>query len=223
VTGAPEGTVPPGPERRPDSGRRDRRLVALACAADRGSQGPLREQVRAALDGGELTVGELREAALHIAVYAGWPRASVLDQVVAEEAGRVGAPGWDRAGGGAPARTGAEEFALVNCRLAREPATPLYEAVLDFVFGEVWQRPLLGRRDRRLISLACTALSGAETPVRAHVHGALCSGELTAGDLREVALLVAGHGGRAAADRMLAAMEQLGPRPVTSLVPATDD
>lgn len=196
------------PEGRPNLGGREGRLIALACATDGGSPGPLREHVRAALDGGELTVDELREAVLHVGVYAGWPRASVFDQVVAEEASRIGAPEWDPASGGQPARTGAEEFDLVNCRPPRAPATPLYEAVLHFVFGQVWQRPLLGRRDRRLLSLACTAMSGAETPVRAHAHGAVRSGELTTDDLRQAALHVAVHGGRQA-DRLVAAVRQV--------------
>ena len=47
----------------------------------------------------------------------------------------------------------------------------------DHVFGEVWSRPELSVRDRRLISLTCTAF--APGPALAiHVENALASGDL---------------------------------------------
>ena len=37
-----------------------------------------------------------------------------------------------------------------------EPTKPYYEAgVVGFVFGEMWSRPGLNRRDRRWITLTC--------------------------------------------------------------------
>ena len=48
----------------------------------------------------------------------------------------------------------------------------------DHVFGEVWSRPELSVRDRRLISLTCTAF--APGPALAiHVENALASGDPT--------------------------------------------
>ena len=47
----------------------------------------------------------------------------------------------------------------------------------DHVFGEVWSRPELSVRDRRLVSLTCTAF--APGPALAiHVENALASGDL---------------------------------------------
>ena len=77
---------------RPGLDRRSRYLVSLASAAM--SSGPaaiLEGYVRGALAGRELTLGELREAALHLAVYGGWPKGSVIQGVVLEMAKRVAA------------------------------------------------------------------------------------------------------------------------------------
>ena len=47
----------------------------------------------------------------------------------------------------------------------------------DHVFGEIWSRPELSVRDRRLVSLTCTAFSpGPELAI--HVENALVSGDL---------------------------------------------
>lgn len=52
----------------------------------------------------------------------------------------------------------------------------------DHVFGEVWARPELGRRERRLISLTCTAY--APGPALAiHVEAALASGDLSTDEI----------------------------------------
>ena len=37
----------------------------------------------------------------------------------------------------------------------KQPTGPFHEAVLDFVSAEVWARPGLTRKERRLISLSC--------------------------------------------------------------------
>ena len=47
--------------------------------------------VRGALKLGELTLAELREAALHLAVYAGWSRGVALDTAVTRVAEAAGA------------------------------------------------------------------------------------------------------------------------------------
>ncbi len=52
----------------------------------------------------------------------------------------------------------------------------------DHVFGEVWSQPQLGTRERRLISLTCTAF--APGPALAiHVEAALASGDLTVDEI----------------------------------------
>ena len=54
--------------------RRDRRLVAITCAAALGIDTEMTEQLGAALRSGDLTFEELQEVVLHIAVYLGLDR-----------------------------------------------------------------------------------------------------------------------------------------------------
>ncbi|MFB6549276.1 carboxymuconolactone decarboxylase family protein [Streptomyces sp. NPDC056405] len=68
---------------RPGLSRRERRLVTLAVLAVFGQErlhAPL--HIKAALDSGDLTEAELRETAVQIAYYAGWPLATSFDAAV---------------------------------------------------------------------------------------------------------------------------------------------
>jgi 4-carboxymuconolactone decarboxylase len=56
--------------------------------------------------------------------------------------------------------------------------TPLALATRDWVFGEVWPRPGLSRRDRRWVTLTCVAAADAPQPIADHVYAALNSGDL---------------------------------------------
>jgi len=68
------------------------------------------------------------------------------------------------------------------------PGTPLMEAAQDFVFAEVWNRPGLDRRSRRWITLACVAAAGSAIAMRAYIHAALDSGDISLAELREFTL-----------------------------------
>ena len=50
---------------------------------------PIRAHVRAAIASGDITVDEMREFALHLAGYAGWPIASIVDSTITEFAGEA--------------------------------------------------------------------------------------------------------------------------------------
>jgi 4-carboxymuconolactone decarboxylase len=67
---------------RPMLSRRDRRFVTLACVAAADATKPLEDHVYAALNSGDISITEMREAVLHFAVYAGWPKASRFNTVV---------------------------------------------------------------------------------------------------------------------------------------------
>jgi alkylhydroperoxidase/carboxymuconolactone decarboxylase family protein YurZ len=68
-------------------------------------------------------------------------------------------------------------------------------------FGDVWNRPHLSIRDRRLVTLTALALEARDETISMHVRGALLAGDLSADDLRELPLQVAVYAGfpRAAA------------------------
>jgi 4-carboxymuconolactone decarboxylase len=183
--------------------RRDRRWVTLACVAGADSVGPINAHVYAALNSGDITIAEMLEFVLHFAVYCGWPKGSHVEGVIRqqwariqEERGDGSAPlpplTIDSLGPGDPEERvcgGEEAFREVNLIRAPGRDTPYTQAgILNFVFGHVWQRPGLSRRDRRLITLACVGIDDSVMPIRSHVGSALQSGDISLVEMREVAL-----------------------------------
>ena len=91
---------------------------------------------------------------------------------------------------------------------APPPDSPYTQAgILSFVFGHVWQRPGLARRERRVITVACVAIDDAPTPLVAHVSAALKSGDITKQEMDEIALHFAAYYGFAKAEALSATAE----------------
>src|ERR1700712_2813701 len=67
-------------------------------------------------------------------------------------------------------------------------STPLLVAARDFVFAEVWSRPGLDRCSPRWITLACVPAARAPVAMRTDAKAALDSGDISVGELRELAL-----------------------------------
>ncbi len=195
---------------RPGLTRRERRFITLACVADADAETPLREHVYAALNSGDLSIVEMREAVLHFAVYAGWPKASRFNMVVDEE--------WERIHRerGVPVpppepllplqtpsdpeerlAVGEQTFKDINCL----PYAPLRDnpyqgaGILNFVFGEMWLRPGLDIKERRLITVACVAFQDAPYPILSHVYAALKSRDISFDEIDELALHFAAYYG----------------------------
>jgi 4-carboxymuconolactone decarboxylase len=73
---------------------------------------------------------------------------------------------------------------------------PAFDAsMFPHVFGEIWTRPGLTRKERRWISLTCAATSGAVPAIEAHIRGALTSGDITLDELNEWVLQMAQYAG----------------------------
>jgi DNA-binding CsgD family transcriptional regulator/alkylhydroperoxidase/carboxymuconolactone decarboxylase family protein YurZ len=87
------------------------------------------------------------------------------------------------------------------------PATET--GLIDFVFGEVWSRPGLSRRDRRFVTLPCVAAADAEGPLRDHVYAALNSGDLSIVEMRETVLHFAVYSGWPKASRFNMIVDEL--------------
>ncbi|WP_029108264.1 carboxymuconolactone decarboxylase family protein [Mycobacterium sp. URHD0025] len=190
--------------------RRDRRFVTLPCVADADAEGPLRDHVYAALNSGDVSIVEMRETVLHFAVYAGWPKASRFNGVVDEQWERI-----HRERGLTPPAPepllplttpsdpedrllcGEQSFRDVNCM----PHTPIRDnpfsgaGILNFVFGEMWLRPGLGMKERRLITVACVAFQDAPIPIDSHVYAALKSRDVSFDEMDELALHFAAYYG----------------------------
>lgn len=183
--------------------RRDRRLVSLAGVAATNAVSSIDAHVLAALGSDDLTLDELQEFVLHFAVYCGWPKASQLEVSLRtnwirhHEAQGVDAPPWPNLpleDLGAVAlderlAQGHRSFEEVNLMAMPVADTPyLHSGVITFVFGHVWERPGLTRRERRLITVACVGASEALTPIVTHVTSALESGDVPYDEMQEVIL-----------------------------------
>ena len=200
---------------RPGLTRRERRLITLTCVGAADATAAMHEHIYGALKSGDLSVDELYEAVLHFAVYCGWPKASVLNGIVAkewarvcEEEGRAVSPPADPIwrpdlSYDERIRGGAACFEWINVVPAPPGDTPYTGAgILPFVFGELWQRPGLSVRDRRFLTLPAVGVSDAEMPIWSHVHSAMKSGDLSIDEVLELVLHFAVYCGWPKASRL---------------------
>lgn len=91
--------------------------------------------------------------------------------------------------------SGRQQFRAVTRMEPRAPTDPFTAFTMDTVFGEIWARPGLGRKERRLISLTTVALSGSETAMKVHFRAALDSGDLSVAEMDEFILHFAIYAG----------------------------
>lgn len=75
--------------RRPGLDQRGRRWLTLVGVAFSSSSTPIRSHTHAAMASGDATKDEMFEFVLQFAVHGGWPRASVIQGAVFEQAPRV--------------------------------------------------------------------------------------------------------------------------------------
>lgn len=189
---------------RPGLDRRSRFLISMAGAACEGGRPEVLDgYVRGALTLEELTLTELREAALQLAIYAGWSFGTALDAAITRVAGElelaeppfepIRAAPWD------PEQRlteGAANFKQVMVLRAPPPNVAYFEAgILNFVFGEMWMRPGLDQRARRWITLVGVASSSSMIPIRSHTYAAMASGNASVQEMHEFVLQYAIHGG----------------------------
>lgn len=206
---------------RPGLDRRSRLLISISGATcESGRPEMLDGYIRGALTLKELTVTELREAALHLAVYGGWSRGAAMDAAIARVAAdlKLSEPAfepicpsaWD------PAQRlaeGAANFKSVMIFPAPPPGIPYFEAgILNFVFAEMWMRPGLDQRARRWVTLVGVADSSSTTPIRTHIYAAMASGNATLPEMHEFVLQYAVLGGWPRASVLQAVVFEMGER-----------
>ena len=81
-------------------------------------------------------------------------------------------------------------------RRPRDRTRPYFHAgILNFVFGHLWQRPGLTRRERRLITIPCVGVGDAIGPIWSHVTSALGSGDVSYDEMQEIILHFSAYGG----------------------------
>jgi 4-carboxymuconolactone decarboxylase len=66
--------------------------------------------------------------------------------------------------------------------------SPMLADTIDHLFGEIWSRPGLSVRDRRLLVIGATAALGRADLIEIQVRGALANKELATEELREAVL-----------------------------------
>jgi 4-carboxymuconolactone decarboxylase len=188
---------------RPGLPLRDRYLIGMTGTASCFDSGGCTAYAQCALAGAYLSLAELREAALQAVVYSGWTAGGIFDRAVTAAATELGidpvplaplqpAP-MDPA---TRMQRGAAMFEEIARIGAPPPFAPYIEAgVLNFVMGEVWCRPGLDIRSRRIVTLVGAGFSGSATPMRSHAYSAIASGHLSKDELLEFVLHFSVHGG----------------------------
>lgn len=193
--------------------RHDRILLSLACLAADTAEAQLKALVRATLDTHELTLDELHEAMLHLAVYIGFPplTSTMRNALVtaAEERGLQVSPPQDAVPPERRRAVGLQWYAAASGRPPAPPEDPLRAAAMDFVAAEVWQRAGLAARDRRLLTIAVLVRSSLRAELRMHIRNAL-AGEFTITQLEEAALHLAVYLGFPRAAVMQAVINEIG-------------
>jgi 4-carboxymuconolactone decarboxylase len=177
-------------------------LTALSCVGQASNAAENDKYVYGALQSKALSLAEMREFVLHFAVYCGWSKAEVLDEAVSRAADRLGLTEPDEP----PALVlepkserqarGAACWVDVMTFPAPPPAEPYTDAgILNFVFGEMWDRPGLSRKGRRFVTLACVGLNDGEIPIKSHVWAAMNSGDVSLEEMHEFILHYALYAG----------------------------
>jgi 4-carboxymuconolactone decarboxylase len=187
---------------RPGLDRRARRWISLTCLGYNATPAVIEANVRAALESGDINLTEMREFVLHFAVYCGWSKATVLDDVVSTVAGKLNLTSdtppiqsepWN------PQKrldVGAAGFESVMTMPGPKPDSPYYEGgIMNFVFGEMWDRPGLDRKSRRWITLASVALCDTIIPITSHIYAAMNSGQCSREEMLEFVLQFAVYAG----------------------------
>ncbi|MBU6267675.1 MAG: carboxymuconolactone decarboxylase family protein [Sphingomonadales bacterium] len=181
---------------RPGLARRKRFLIAIAGSACTGNVAEVAQYVRGALSTGELSVRELREAALHFSVYSGWARGRLIDEAVTAALPELGLADAEcpplREGPWDPevrTKEGMAEFTNVMTFSGGPSISPFLEAINNFVFGEMWCRyEGLDQPSRRWLTLVGVCESTAETPMKSHIHAAMASGNCAPAEMQEFVL-----------------------------------
>jgi len=72
---------------------------------------------------------------------------------------------------------------------------PFWRATVDYLFPELWARPGLGTRERRIITLTVLISLGHEMPLKLHLGAAMKSGDLSDQEIDELILHVGHYAG----------------------------
>jgi 4-carboxymuconolactone decarboxylase len=158
---------------RPQLSKRDRSLVTVAVNQALYRTDELRTHLRRALDNG-LTQDEIAELITHVAFYSGWPTGVNASRVAAEVFRERGLP--PAALHDSPRRDPAAQPAVPTPAGFYEAAPYLGVLRNEVLFGDVWERPQLSKRDRCLATVAVTQALYYAEEMRLYVMRSLDNG-----------------------------------------------
>ena len=67
---------------------------------------------------------------------------------------------------------------------------PYFDLTVDHLFGDIWNRPGLSMREKRIMTLACVTAVGRQDLAEIQINAALLNGELTDTELKEMAVFL---------------------------------
>lgn len=192
-------------------------LVAVAAMEAKGDLKGLETAIGNALDGGQLTVNEMKEALSHLYAYTGFPRSlnglgtleRVLEQRKAngknDPEGKDASPmpkEYDALKQGTEVQTRLTGGKGFTYKFA--PATDYY--LKAHLFGDIFARDVLTEAERELVTVSALAsINGVEPQLRSHVRGAKCMG-LSDDEIRSIPTVLAEKVGEMEAYRAKAAI-----------------
>ncbi|MDO9459500.1 MAG: carboxymuconolactone decarboxylase family protein [Alphaproteobacteria bacterium] len=196
---------------RPGISRRDRSLIVIAIVGALNQLEHLKVHVRGAINHG-VTPEEVREVMTHMCGYAGFPRAldamKAANEVLAElghapkdgklppaerlslsDRRKRAAPGLAKVSGGKLF----DNFDITLNGLEKQMG-PIGIFAADFIFGDIWERSQLSKRDRSLIVNSFLGALGRQDELKIHIPGAFRHG-LSKEEIQELIVTLAAYAG----------------------------
>ena len=177
---------------RPQLSKRDRSLITIA-ALQALSRDQLQGHLNRGLENG-LTQEEIQEVIVHVSFYTGWPggvNASRMAGDVFRERGLPASP---------PASPWVEPSETQAYTTGAYAAVPrLGELRNSLLYGDIWERPQLSKRDRSMITVAALQALYATNQLRGHIGRALDENGVTPEELSEIILHLTFYAGWPAA------------------------
>ena len=179
---------------RPYLSKRDRSLITIAVLQALARE-ELAIHIPRGLDNG-LTPEEISEIILHVTFYAGWPTGVQASITAADAFEARGLTLGELPRAPAPETEITTPGGLSDAYAAVPRLGALRNSLL---YGDIWERPLLSKRDRSLITVAVNQALYVTNELRLHIDRALDQNGVTPQELSEVILHVTFYAGWPAA------------------------
>ena len=174
---------------RPQLSKRDRSMVTIASLQALYRLPQLCRHLMRGLENG-LTQEEIQEVITHVSFYTGWPggvSASGMARDIFQEQGLPASPPvspWVEADGD----HGGPEVPPEYTTGAYAAVPRLGELRNSLLYGEIWERPQLSKRDRSMVTVAALQALYWTNQLRLHIGRALDENGVTPEELSEIIL-----------------------------------